>query len=172
MPRPAREISPYLRAESAIDAQNEHWHLNVIRQPGCAPAGYLMAGVILTVFAVAFTAISTYIRNAGAFYSYIARGLGKPAGLGAAALAVFSYNAIQIGLYGAFGYFAALTAKDLAGITLPWWAWAGAGIAAVWFFGYRSIHAGAKILSALLVAESVSWPCSPPPSLSRAARTA
>jgi hypothetical protein len=46
--------------------------------------------------------MSKYIRNAGAFYSYIAKGLGKPAGLGAAALAVFSYNAIQIGLYGAF----------------------------------------------------------------------
>ena len=119
-----------------------------------APAGYLIAGLILTVFAVAFTAMSKYIRNAGAFYSYIAKGLGKPAGLGAAALAVFSYNAIQIGLYGAFGYFAALTAKDLAGITLPWWAWAGLGIAVVWFFGYRSIHAGAKILGGLLIAET------------------
>ncbi len=37
--------------------------------------------------------MSKYIHNAGAFYSYIARGLGKPAGLGAAALAVSSYNA-------------------------------------------------------------------------------
>ena len=119
-----------------------------------APAGYLIAGAILTVFAVAFTAMSKYIHNAGAFYSYIARGLGKPAGLGAAALAVFSYNAIQIGLYGAFGYFAAATAKDLAGISLAWWAWAGAGIAVVWFFGYRSIHGGAKILGGLLIAET------------------
>jgi len=119
-----------------------------------APAGYLIAGLILTVFAVAFTAMSKYIHNAGAFYSYIARGLGKPAGLGAAALAVYSYNAIQIGLYGAFGYFAAMTAKDLAGIDLPWWAWAAAGIAVVWFFGYRSIHAGAKILGGLLIAET------------------
>jgi amino acid transporter len=90
-----------------------------------APAGYLIAGAILTVFAVAFTAMSKYIRNAGAFYSYIARGLGKPAGLGAAALAMFSYNAIQIGLYGAFGYFAAATASDLTGVNLPWWTWAG-----------------------------------------------
>ena len=119
-----------------------------------APAGYLIAGLILTVFAVAFTAMSKYIHNAGAFYSYIARGLGKPAGLGAAALAVFSYNAIQIGLYGAFGYFAAATAKDLTGVNLPWWTWAGIGITAVWFFGYRSIHAGAKILGGLLIAET------------------
>ena len=119
-----------------------------------APAGYLIAGLILTVFAVAFTAMSKYIHNAGAFYSYIARGLGKPTGLGAAALAVFSYNAIQIGLYGAFGYFAATTAKDLTGLDLPWWAWSAIGIAVVWFFGYRSIHAGAKILGGLLIAET------------------
>jgi hypothetical protein len=119
-----------------------------------APAGYLIAGLILTVFAVAFTAMSIYIHNAGAFYSYIARGLGKPAGLGAAALAVFSYNAIQIGVYGAFGYFAAITAKDLTGADLPWWTWAAIGIAVVWFFGHRSIHAGAKVLGTLLIAET------------------
>ena len=73
--------------------------------------------------------MTKYIHNAGAFYSYIARGLGKQFGLGAAALAVYSYNAIQIGVYGAFGYFASITAKDLIGIDLPWWPWATAGIA-------------------------------------------
>ncbi len=119
-----------------------------------APSGYLIAGIVLTIFAVGFTAMSKYIHNAGAFYSYIAKGLGKPAGVGAAALAVFSYNAIQIGLYGAFGYFAAVTATDLIGITLPWWVWAAAGIALVWFFGFRSITVGAKVLGALLVAET------------------
>ena len=119
-----------------------------------APVTYLMAGVVLTIFAVAFTAMSKYIHNSGAFYSYITLGLGKPVGLGAAALAVFSYNAIQIGLYGAFGYFASLTAADLAGITLPWWLWAGLGMVVVWFLGYRSIRAGALILGALLIAET------------------
>ncbi len=137
-----------------------------------APAGYLIAGLILTVFAVAFTAMSKYIHNAGAFYSYIARGLGKPAGLGAAALAVYSYNAIQIGLYGAFGYFAAMTAKDLTGTDLPWWAWSAAGIAVVWFFGYRSIHGGAKILGGLLIAETGILALLAAAILAKAARTA
>jgi hypothetical protein len=79
---------------------------------------------------------------------------------------------IQIGLYGAFGYFAALTVKDLAGISLPWWTWAGIGIAAVWFFGYRCIHGGAKSSAPCSSPKPVSWPCSPPPSWPRAARTA
>ncbi len=119
-----------------------------------APSGYLIAGIVLSIFAVGFTAMSKYIKNAGAFYSYIAKGLGKPAGVGAAALAVFSYNAIQIGLYGAFGYFAAVTATDLVGVDVPWWVWAAAGIALVWFFGFRSITVGAKVLGGLLIAET------------------
>ncbi|MGK4578566.1 APC family permease [Kitasatospora sp. HPMI-4] len=119
-----------------------------------APMAYLAIGTVLAVFAVGFTAMTRHIRNAGAFYSYITRGLGRPVGLGAALLAVFSYNAIQIGMFGAFGYFAHTTAADLLGLDLPWWLWALAGVAVVWLLGYRSINLGAKVLAALLIAET------------------
>ncbi|NEA63993.1 APC family permease [Streptomyces sp. SID12488] len=119
-----------------------------------APVAYLTVGIVLCLFAIGFTAMTPHIRNAGAFYSYIARGLGRPAGLGAALLAVFSYNALQIGVYGAFGFFAAGTANDLLGVDLPWPVYAFAGIAVVWFLGFRSIHVGAKILAVLLIAET------------------
>jgi amino acid transporter len=119
-----------------------------------APVAYLAVGVLLCLFAVGFTAMTPYIRNAGAFYSYITRGLGRPAGLGAALLAVFSYNALQIGVFGAFGFFAAGTANDLLGVDLPWWVYAFAGVAVVWFLGFRSITLGARVLAALLIAET------------------
>ncbi|NUR01089.1 MAG: APC family permease [Streptomyces sp.] len=119
-----------------------------------APVAYLAIGVLLCLFAAGFTAMTPYIRNAGAFYSYITRGLGRPAGLGAALLAVFSYNALQIGVFGAFGFFAAGTAGDLLGVDLPWWVYAFTGVAVVWFLGFRSISLGAKVLAALLIAET------------------
>ncbi|MEU9245339.1 APC family permease [Streptomyces sp. NPDC048385] len=119
-----------------------------------APVAYLAIGVVLCLFAAGFTAMTPYIRNAGAFYAYITRGLGRPAGLGAALLAVFSYNALQIGVFGALGFFAAGTANDLLGIDLPWWAYAFTGVAVVWFLGFRSISLGAKVLAALLIAET------------------
>ncbi|GGS29472.1 amino acid permease [Streptomyces humidus] len=119
-----------------------------------APAAYVGVGVLLCLFAVGFTAMTPYIRNTGAFYAYIARGLGRPAGLGAALLALFSYNALQIGLFGAFGFFSAATMNDLLGVDLPWPVYAFAGIAVVWFLGFRSINFGAKVLAVLLVIET------------------
>ncbi|GHH67397.1 amino acid permease [Kitasatospora indigofera] len=119
-----------------------------------APVAYLATGLVLALFAVGFTAMTAHVKNAGAFYAYVTLGLGRPAGLGAALLAVFSYNAIQIGMFGAFGYFARTTANDLLGVDLPWPVWALVGVAVVWLLGYRSINLGAKVLGALLIAET------------------
>jgi len=38
-----------------------------------APAGYLFATVVLTIFAVGYVSMARYITAAGAFYGYIAR---------------------------------------------------------------------------------------------------
>ena len=66
-----------------------------------APVGYLAAGLVLTIFAVAFTRMTRFVRSGGAFYAYIATGLAAR-GLAAALLALVSYNALQIGVYGLF----------------------------------------------------------------------
>jgi amino acid transporter len=118
------------------------------------PAAYLFAGAVLAVFAVGFTTMSRYVANGGAFYAYVARGLGKPAGIAAALLALVSYNALQIGMYGLLGVSAHETAKALWGVDIPWPLIALAGVALVWYLGYRSVDFGAKVLGVLLVAES------------------
>ena len=68
------------------------------------PLSFIVLGVVLLVFAVGYTAMSQHVQNAGAFYAYVARGLGKPTGIGAAWVALVSYNAMQIGIYGMFGF--------------------------------------------------------------------
>ena len=115
-----------------------------------APGGYLFAGIVLTLFAVGFTAMSRYVRNAGAFYAYIARDLGKPLGVGAALLAVFSYNAIEIGLVGALAFFTATTVEDLFGLATRWEIWAFLSIAIIGWLGYRRVTLSAKVLGVAL----------------------
>ena len=48
-----------------------------------APTAYLAAGAVLIVFAVAFTRMTKYVSGGGAFYAYIAKGLGSGWGLAA-----------------------------------------------------------------------------------------
>jgi amino acid transporter len=120
--------------------------------PGAAGA-FVVVGIVLALFAAGFTAMSLFIRNAGAFYAYITQGLGRPFGLGAAFLAVLSYNSIQISLYGAFAVFMQSVLRDFAGIVVPWPALVLGAIATVTVLGYRSITLSANILGVALAAE-------------------
>lgn len=49
---------------------------------------FLIIAVLLLLFSVGFTAMSTHITNAGAFYAYISMGLGKRFGTAAGFVAV------------------------------------------------------------------------------------
>ncbi|MFC9791219.1 APC family permease [Streptomyces sp. NPDC127584] len=119
-----------------------------------APAGYLLAGVTLAIFAVGFTTMSRHVRSGGAFYAYIAQGLGTPLGIAAALVAMVGYNGMEIGVYGLLGSATSDTAGALWGADLPWLPVALAGLVLIWYGGYRSIDFGAKVLGVLLVAET------------------
>ena len=119
-----------------------------------APVIYLAAGVTLAVFAIGFTTMARHVTNGGGFYAFIAQGLGKGAGATAALLALFSYNALEIGVFGLLGLSAHSTFDDVLGLDLPWYVWALAGVAVVWYLGFRSIDVGARVLAVLLTAET------------------
>ena len=95
------------------------------------PLSFVVLGVVLLVFAVGYTAMSQHVQNAGAFYAYVARGLGKPTGIGAAWVALVSYNAMQIGIYGMFGFALSDFLGTSLGLSAPWWVCALIGWAIV-----------------------------------------
>lgn len=129
--------------------------LHFLKGGAAVPGGYLVAGLVMGIFAVGFMTMSRYVRNAGAFYAIISRGLGKPAGSGAAMLAVAAYNALQISTYGALGVYANTTFAKYFHLDVPWYVFALVGLAFVAWFGYRGIHTSARILGVLLVLETL-----------------
>src|ERR1700755_1870677 len=49
---------------------------------------YLVVAVVLGLFSIGYVAMARHIANAGAFYAYIALGIGRPFGIGASWAAV------------------------------------------------------------------------------------
>ncbi len=119
-----------------------------------APGAQLIAGFVLFLFAIGFTRMALRVRNAGAFYAYIGRSLGKPAGGGAAILATMAYSAIAIGQLGAVGAFASGTTSRLLGLDIPWPVWSLTALALVALLGHRQISLSAKVLGVALLAEA------------------
>ncbi len=116
---------------------------------------YLLLGVTLAIFAVGYAAMSRYITNAGAFYPYAAQGLGRPVGVGVSWVALVSYNAMQIGIYGLFGYQVSALLETKAGWSVPWWAPVFVCIAIIGALGINRVDLSAKVLAVLVFAEFV-----------------
>jgi len=120
-----------------------------------APTAYLIAGAGLVVFAIGFMAMTRHVRQTGGFYTYISHALGKTVGLGAGILALVSYNAMQIGIYGLFAVVSKAMLQTYFGIDVPWGVLAFIAIAGVWALGFFGIDVGARVLGVLLVAETL-----------------
>jgi amino acid transporter len=117
------------------------------------PGAFVIAAVVLMIFAVGYVAMSRHVTNAGAFYAYVTLGLGRIPGLGSAFLAIFAYNAIQAGLYGGFGYYAAELINPRLGVEIPWWAYAFVGLLLCLGLGVQGVHSGAKVLGVFMTLE-------------------
>ncbi|RLY93826.1 APC family permease [Kocuria tytonicola] len=117
------------------------------------PLGFLVLGAVLLLFAVGYGAMSARITNAGAFYAYIADGLGPRQGIAASWLALISYNAMQIGLYGIFGFALSSFLEARLGVAVPWWASALAGLVVVGLLGISRVDLSAKVIAVLVALE-------------------
>lgn len=119
------------------------------------PLSFLVLAVALALFAVGYAAMSRHVANAGAFYSYLAKGLGPKWAVSGSFVALISYNAIQIGLYGLFGATFSGFLADSFGVSLPWWALAAVAMLLVGLLGVLRVDLNASVLAVLLVAECV-----------------
>ena len=119
------------------------------------PSVYLIIAAMLVLFSIGYAAMSRRISNAGAFYAYVSQGIGRPAGVGASFVALVAYNAMQIGIYGLFGFVAASLLEGEYGISIPWWAIVYACIGVVGVLGVLRVDLNAKVLAVLLVVESL-----------------
>jgi amino acid transporter len=117
------------------------------------PAAYVLAGAVILLFSVGFVAMGRHVVDAGAFYTYIGKGLGRTAGAGSAGVALFAYCTIQAAMYGLYGAIVSGLVADRLGLDVPWWAWELVTMAVVQALGAAGIELGAKVLAVFVLAE-------------------
>src|SRR5829696_5278292 len=118
-----------------------------------APAGYLFATVVLTIFAVGYVAMARYITAAGAFYGYISHGLGRVTGMASGLLATLAYIVFEAALVGIFSVFAQTTVNDQRGVNVPWQVFAVLMIVLYTVLAYFDINFTATVLAVVLITE-------------------
>ena len=127
-----------------------------------APAAFIFATVILTIFSVGYVAMSRKVTTTGGFYSYISHGLGRELGLGSGFAAVVAYSVFEASLCGGFAFFlnqklsqigTATGAGWLNGIQWPWLALFMVVVISV--LTYFDIRLSARILGVFLIGEII-----------------
>ncbi|MGI5453448.1 APC family permease [Streptomyces sp. CA-249302] len=119
------------------------------------PLLFVVLGLVLVLFSVGYAEMSRHVHNAGAFYAYISRGLGGTAGAGAALVALVAYNALQIGIYGIFGFEVSGLIAKYADAEVSWWIPALVALLIVGALGWLKIDINARVLGVLLVIEVI-----------------
>jgi amino acid transporter len=117
------------------------------------PITFALCCAVLLLFAVGFCAMSRHVPQAGAFYAYVRQGLGRGPGLGTAFLALVTYAAVQLAVFGYLGAVVDGLVQHWGGPELPWWLWSLVAVAVVGVLGYRHIELSGRVLGALLIAE-------------------
>jgi amino acid transporter len=120
-----------------------------------APAGFVVATIVLTLFTIGFVSMARYITTTGAFYGFISHGLGQIWGMATGFLATMCYIVFEGSLIGIFAYFASQAINTWTGATVNWLLIAVVGIILVGVFGYFDISIAAKLLGFFLICEVV-----------------
>ncbi len=120
------------------------------------PIAIIMVAAVLMIYAVGYLAMARHIPNAGAFYAYVAQGIGRPFGVGTSWLALATYNCFQLCCYGAFS--AAIGApllSDWLGFNVPWLIPALIAWLLVALLGANEIKIGGLVLMILVITETI-----------------
>lgn len=119
------------------------------------PGAYFIAVMAMILFAIGYVRIIPFVKNAGAFYAYIAAGFGKEIGLAAAFMSATAYFALCGSTLAALAFFCADLFKTMTGMDTHWAVWGILSTLLIFFVSTRKITSAAIVLTLVLLTEIV-----------------
>ena len=118
-----------------------------------APAGYMVATIVLGLFAIGYATMAKHITSTGAFYGFVSQGLGRIPGLVGGLLTALAYIVFEAALVGIFGYFGNQLAVNLFHANISWVYFSVGMLVVNAILTYFDLSLAAKVLGVFLVAE-------------------
>jgi amino acid transporter len=120
-----------------------------------APAGYIVATVVLGLFAIGYATMAKHITTTGAFYGYISHGLGRVVGMASGLLITMAYVVFEASLIGIFSFFFKNFLSSQFGVDIHWIVPALLMMVLNAVLTYFDVNLTAKVLGVFLVTEIV-----------------
>lgn len=120
-----------------------------------APAGYLVATIVLGLFSLGYSAMAKHITATGAFYGFISHGLGRIVGMGSGALTTLAYVVFEASLVGIFSFFAHNFVDTHLGLDIHWIFFAVLMLVVNAALTYFDVNLTVKVLGFFLITEIV-----------------
>lgn len=117
------------------------------------PGTYLVAGLVLALFATGYVRMSRRITSVGGFAAFARQGLGERAAGLTSYVALVAYNAATIGIFGGLAYFGSEVVGEVVGAHVPWQAFAVVAFVLVGVLAWFEVTMSAKVLGVALAAE-------------------
>ena len=119
-----------------------------------APAAFLFATIVLTIFSVGYVQMARKLRAAGGMFTYVSHGLGRALGMMSGLSLAAAYTLFGASLIGGFAAFAQAKVASVTNTDPINWIWyALIGIVGISALGYFDIPISAKILGVALLFE-------------------
>jgi amino acid transporter len=117
-----------------------------------APAAFLFATIVLTIFSVGYAAMARKVTAVGGFYSFISHGLGRELGLAFGLASIVAYAVFEASLAGGFAYFGNLKLAEF-GMNISWLWFALAMTIGIAILSYLDVKVSVAILGIALIGE-------------------
>jgi amino acid transporter len=113
----------------------------------------LVVAIALAFFAVGFVLLSRHIVNAGAYYAFISRGLGRTVGTAAAVVAALAYNGAVVAIGSVAGHFVGVAADRYFGLSIPWFVGTALVLIGTSIVSQRGVSVAATVSTVFCVAQ-------------------
>jgi len=120
-----------------------------------APAAFLLATIVLTIFSIGYIEMARRVTAAGGFYSFVSHGLGQVLGMGTALLIAACYLIFSAAVTGVTTYFFVTTIDAWFGVSIPAWIVLAALVLIMTLLTFFHIELSARFLGVALIGEIV-----------------